>query len=56
MDFIRNFPFFCIVLALASGVISSVLRPKAAKALSFILISFSCICSFCVLYYTVQTG
>ena len=56
MDFIRNFPFFCIVLALASGVISSVLRPKAAKALSFILISFSCICSFCVLFYTVQTG
>ena len=34
MDFIRNFPFFCIVLCLATGVISSVLKPKVAKIVS----------------------
>ncbi|MCH5272196.1 MAG: sodium:proton antiporter [Lachnospiraceae bacterium] len=56
MDFIRNFPFFCIVLALSTGVISSVLKPKAAKALSFSLISLSILASLGVLIYTVQTG
>ncbi len=56
MEFVRNFPFFCIVLSMATGVISSVLKPKAAKALSVILVSVSCICSFFVLIYTIQTG
>lgn len=56
MDFIRNLPFFCIVLSLSTGVISSVLKPKAAKALSFFLVSFSCVASLLVLFYTVQTG
>ncbi len=56
MDFIRNFPFICIVLCLATGVVSSVLKPKAAKVLSVSLVSFCCICSFCVLFYTIETG
>ena len=56
MDFICNLPFFCIVLSLATGVISSVLKPKAAKVLSIVLVSISCICSVCVLVYTVRTG
>ncbi len=55
MDFIRNFPFFCIVLCLATGVISSVLRPKAAKAVSVTLVSLCLVCSFCVLLYTIES-
>ena len=43
MDFVCNLPFFCIVLSLATGVISSVLKPKAAKAVSIILVSISCV-------------
>lgn len=56
MDFIRNFPFICIVLCLATGVVSSVLKPKAAKVVSVSLVSFCCVCSFCVLFYTISTG
>lgn len=56
MDFIRNLPFFCIVLSLSTGVISSVLKPKAAKALSFLLVSLSCAAASLVLFYTIQTG
>lgn len=56
MDFIRNFPFFCIVLALSTGVISSVLKPKAAKVLSFVLVSLSLLASTAVLVYTVKYG
>ena len=53
MDFICNFPFFCIVLCLATGVISSVLKPKVAKAVSVTLVSVCLVCSFCVLFYTI---
>ena len=56
MDFVCNLPFICIVLCLATGVISSVLKPKVAKVVSILLISFCCVCSFCVLFYTIRTG
>jgi multicomponent Na+:H+ antiporter subunit D len=56
MDFIRNLPFMCIVLCLSTGVISSVLKPKAAKFLSVLLVSVSCISSGLVLFYTIHTG
>ncbi|MBP3617560.1 MAG: sodium:proton antiporter [Lachnospiraceae bacterium] len=56
MDFVCNFPFFCIVLCLATGVISSVLKPKVAKAVSVTLVSVCLVCSFCVLFYTIGTG
>ncbi len=56
MDFIRNFPFFCIVLALSSGVISSVLSQKAAKALTFCLVLLALFTSAGVLVYTLRFG
>lgn len=56
MDFIRNLPFMCIVLCLSTGVISSVLKQKAAKFLSVLLVSVSCISSGLVLFYTLHTG
>ena len=31
MDFIRNFPFFSIILCMFSGIISSVLDGKKAR-------------------------
>lgn len=56
MDFVCNFPFFCIVLALSSGVISSVLPRKAAKLLSFFLVGFCAVCALCVMLYTEKNG
>lgn len=56
MDFIWNFPLFSIVLCLFSGVISSVLSGKAAKYLSWGLVSLVSLLSAGVLYYTIVTG
>ncbi len=56
MDFICNIPFFCIVLCLATGVISSVLKPKVAKAISVSLVSLCLLGSVCILLYTIGTG
>lgn len=56
MDFIHNFPLFCIVLCLMSGVISSVLKPKAAKLLTYIAITLILCMSAGVWYETLVTG
>ena len=54
MEFIRNFPLFCIVSCLACGVISSILKPKAAKILTFCLVLFCTVSSLLVLIYSVN--
>ena len=56
MDFIKNFPLFCIVACLFTGVVSSVLSEKAARRLSWCLISAVTLMSGAVLFYTVTTG
>lgn len=56
MEFIRNFPFFCIILCLATGVISAILKPSVARKVSVGLVSVCCIASVCVLVYTMHTG
>ena len=56
MDFIKNFPLFCIVACLFTGVISSVLSQKAARILSWCLLSVVTLMSGAVLFYTVATG
>ena len=56
MDFIRNFPFFSIIICMFSGIISSVLSGKKARNLCFGAVSIVMILSFCVLVYTVCTG
>lgn len=56
MDFIRNFPLFSIVSCLLCGVISSVLPRKAAKVLSWTLVSIVTMLSAGVLYLTATTG
>lgn len=56
MEFVRNFPFFCIILSMFSGTISSVLSGKAARYLNLAMIlTVSCL-SAAVLGYTIQTG
>lgn len=56
LDFIRNFPFFSIMLAMLCAVLSSVLPGRAAKNLSRAL-SFCCTLSgLAVLGYTLHIG
>lgn len=56
MEFFRNFPFFCIVLTMMCGVISSVLKGKAARLVSFFVIGADGVMSACVLAYTLRLG
>lgn len=56
MEFFRNLPLFCIVASLSFGVISSVLSPKFAKLLSFVLVCFVGGCNICVLAYVLEHG
>ena len=56
MEFIRNFPFFSIIICMFSGIISSVLSGKKARNLCFGAVSIATILSFCVLVYTIHTG
>ncbi len=52
MGFIWNFPLFCIVLCLFSGVLCSVLPKKWAKAVSYTLVILVMCMSAGVLWYT----
>ncbi len=56
MSFIMNFPFFSIILAMFSGIISSVLDGKRAKRVCIFMLSVVLVLSAFVLYYTMQTG
>ena len=56
MDFIRNFPFFSIILCMFSGIVSSVLDGKKARNLCFGAVGAVTLLSASVLVYTVQTG
>jgi len=55
MDFIRNFPFFCIILSMFSGIISSVLDGKKARNLCLGCVTVVMALSVCVLGYTIKT-
>ena len=56
MEFIRNFPFFSIIICMFSGIISSVLSGKKARNLCFGAVGIVAVLSVSVLFYTVQTG
>ena len=56
MDFIRNFPFFSIIICMFSGIISSVLNGKKARNVCFSAVGIVTVLSACVLFYTMQTG
>lgn len=56
MNFIQNFPFFSIILSMFSGIVSSVLSPKAAKYLNTCLIGLVGLMSAVLLVYLTGTG
>ncbi len=56
MDFIQNFPFFCIIISMFSAIISFILPGKAAKYLHVIMVSAVLVMSLCILGYVCQTG
>ena len=56
MDFIRNFPFFSIILAMFCGILSSVLKGKWARHLCLFMIITVMVLSGAVLWYTAKTG
>lgn len=56
MNFVLNFPLFCIVLSLMSSVVCSVLPGKAARRLALTLFAVVAVANACILAYTTQTG
>lgn len=56
MDFIRNFPFFSIVLSLFSGPLSSILGAKWARRVNTSVIILCGLMSGAVLWYVCRTG
>lgn len=56
MDFVRNFPFFCILLSLFSGTVCSVLPGKAAKWINTAVIVAVGIMSAVLLGYFIAGG
>ena len=53
MPFVANFPFFCILITMASGFISSVLKGKNAYRLNIFAVSACLVMSLCLLAYMV---
>lgn len=56
MTFVQNFPFFSIIIAMFSGIVSSVLSGKKAKNLSLAAILVTTGMSFAVLLSCLRTG
>lgn len=56
MQFVQNFPFFCILLSLMTAVVSSVLSGKAAQRATLGLIVSVLAMNAAVMVYTLATG
>lgn len=56
MQFVQNFPCFSIMLCMFAGIISSVLKGKAAKILNVAVLLLNIVMSASVLIFTVSTG
>jgi len=56
MSLVQNFPFFSIIIAMFSGIISSVLSGRKARNLSLFMITVTTALSFFVLCYCQETG
>lgn len=51
MNFIANFPFFCIMITMAGGIVSSILKPKTAYKVNLFVISSCFLLSLSLLVY-----
>lgn len=56
MDFVQNFPFFCIILSMFAGIVSSVLNGRAARWLNTAVIVTVGILSVFTLAYCMENG
>lgn len=56
MDFLRNLPFFSIMLAMFSGIISSALPRRTARRLCLMVFTLILCLSAGVLFYTLSIG
>lgn len=56
MTFVQNFPFFSIIIAMCSGILSSVLTGKKARNLSVAAILVTTAMSGAVLLFCLRTG
>ena len=56
MEFAQNLPFFCIMLSMFSGTVSSVLSKKWARRLNIAMLSTVIAMSTWLLLYLVQSG
>ena len=56
MEFEQNIPFFCIMLSMFSGTVSSVLTKKWARRLNIAMLSMVIAMSTWLLLYLVQSG
>ncbi len=56
MSFVQNFPFFSIIIAMFSGIVSSVLDKKKARDLSLAAIVVTTAMSVAVLRFCLMTG
>ena len=55
-EFIRNFPFFCIVLSLLSSVICYALRDKRARFVTYGLLTAGIVMSAVVIIYNITVS
>ena len=56
MEFAQNLPFFCIMLSMFSGTVSSILSKKWARRLNIAMLSMVIAMSTWLLLYLVQSG
>ena len=56
MSLVQNFPFFSIILAMFSAIVSFALPKRAAKALHLVMVSAVCVMSLATLAYCMETG
>ena len=56
MDFIKNFPFFSIMLSMFCAIVLSVLNGKAAKYMTRIVLGAVVCLSVAVLFFTIKRG
>ena len=56
MELVRNVPFFCIMLSMFSGILSSVLPGKAARQLNAAMVTAVTILSAWLLQYLLASG
>lgn len=56
MEWIKNFPFFSIVLCMVASIVSSALKGKAAKWINTVVVLLAGIMSAVLLFFCMETG